>query len=35
MWNDPALNIDWGLNEPIMAAKDLEYPPFNQLEALF
>lgn len=22
-WNDPALNIDWGIDEPLLSAKDL------------
>lgn len=35
MWNDPDLSIDWGVSEPIMAAKDLLYPAFRQLEPFF
>jgi len=27
--NDPALAIDWGINDPVLSAKDLELPLFN------
>jgi dTDP-4-dehydrorhamnose 3,5-epimerase len=35
MWNDPELGIDWGINTPLMAAKDLEYPAFREMEPFF
>lgn len=35
MWNDPDLNIVWGVTEPIMSAKDLIAKSFNSLNSLF
>jgi dTDP-4-dehydrorhamnose 3,5-epimerase len=35
LWNDPLLNIEWGIKDPILAPKDLEYPEFSQLEPFF
>jgi dTDP-4-dehydrorhamnose 3,5-epimerase len=29
LWNDSDLNIDWGINNPIINAKDLEYVDFK------
>lgn len=35
-WNDPALNIDWGLNaEPILSEKDKESPFFADFDSPF
>ena len=30
-WNDPDLNIDWKVNDPIVSAKDAELPPLAVL----
>ena len=27
-WNDPAFQIQWGVDSPVLSDKDLEYPPF-------
>jgi len=35
LWNDPALNIDWGCNRPIVSSKDQELPLFNLVESRF
>ena len=36
MWNDPKLNIDWGLTEnPIMSEKDLVFQSFENFESKF
>lgn len=35
MWNDPALGIDWGVNEVHLSDKDKVYKPFSQFESLF
>lgn len=33
MWNDPALNIDWHLNDqPILSEKDKHYPAFENIQ---
>ncbi len=29
IWNDPDLNIDWPIKEPILSPKDKEYPRFK------
>lgn len=29
LWNDPTLNIDWGIENPIVSEKDLALPAFN------
>ncbi len=36
LWNDPALNIDWGLGgvSPLLSEKDEEASPFCELETL-
>jgi len=26
LWNDPELNIQWGIENPILSTKDLELP---------
>ncbi len=31
IWNDPALNIDWHVNHPILSAKDSMYPCLNDI----
>lgn len=31
IWNDPDLNIDWGIEQPNVSEKDLELPSFKQL----
>lgn len=33
MWNDPALGISWPLHEPILSAKDRDYPTLAQIGA--
>ena len=36
LWNDPALNIDWGdLNDPILSEKDTKSPLFSELNSPF
>jgi dTDP-4-dehydrorhamnose 3,5-epimerase len=35
MWNDPALGIDWGFDNPLLSAKDLNYPSFEQFQSPF
>jgi dTDP-4-dehydrorhamnose 3,5-epimerase len=35
LWNDPELNIDWGISQPIVSDKDRELPLFNQIESRF
>ncbi len=35
MWNDPALGIDWGIEEPILSSKDTDYAPFEELVTPF
>lgn len=32
IWNDPALNIDWMLEKPIVSAKDQELPSFDEFK---
>ncbi len=34
-WNDPTLNIDWGLVDPIVSSKDIELLSFNDAKNLF
>ncbi|MBB3840681.1 dTDP-4-dehydrorhamnose 3,5-epimerase [Runella defluvii] len=31
LWNDPTLNIDWQVTNPIVSPKDLELPQFDQI----
>ncbi len=33
-WNDPALAIDWGLDAPILAARDAAAPPLADTKGL-
>ncbi len=35
LWNDPDLNIDWGINKPSLSEKDLKVPLFKDLESQF
>ncbi|MBI9033045.1 MAG: dTDP-4-dehydrorhamnose 3,5-epimerase [Bacteroidales bacterium] len=35
LWNDPDLNIDWGVENPILSGKDLESPLFKNLDSPF
>lgn len=34
-WNDPNLNIDWGIDKPILSEKDEISPLFNDFLSLF
>lgn len=34
-WNDPDLNIAWGITTPIVSEKDLELPTFSNFESHF
>ena len=31
IWNDPAINIDWPVKNPLISAKDNVYPTLNEL----
>ena len=31
LWNDPDLEIDWGVENPILSPKDLENPRFSRI----
>ena len=31
LYNDPILNIDWGIEDPIVSAKDLLLPTFSEM----
>ena len=35
LWNDPELNIDWGLEHPVVSSKDLELGLFRYLNSEF
>lgn len=35
IWNDPDLNIDWGVENPLISDKDKEAPGFDQLVSPF
>jgi len=35
IWNDPELNINWGIANPIVSDKDLELATFNNLDSRF
>lgn len=35
LWNDPNLNIDWGIQNPILSEKDKVAKPFSQLKSIF
>ncbi len=34
-WNDPDLNIDWGIENPVISEKDKKAPSFRELKSLF
>lgn len=34
-WNDPDLNIDWGINNPILSEKDMHSPLFKDFISPF
>lgn len=33
VWNDPALNIDWGVSKPILSEKDSRLPLLKEYQA--
>ncbi|MEO5570923.1 MAG: dTDP-4-dehydrorhamnose 3,5-epimerase [Bacteroidia bacterium] len=35
LWNDPELDIDWGINNPLVSDKDLELPGLKELPDYF
>ena len=35
LWNDKDLNIDWGMQNPIVSEKDRLSPPFSMLNSEF
>ncbi len=35
LWNDPALNIDWGIENPLLSEKDISARPLSELETQF
>ena len=35
LWNDPDLNIDWGINNPLVSDKDKNVPLFKDLQSKF
>lgn len=35
LWNDPALNIDWPVSEPLLSDKDRRHPTFAEAEMNF
>ena len=35
MWNDPSLNIDWGITDPILSEKDKYYKSFKDFNSPF
>lgn len=35
LWNDPALNIDWGIENPVLSDKDRESLPLSELDSQF
>ncbi len=34
-WDDPTLNINWGVDTPLVSEKDQELPFFSQLDSAF
>lgn len=35
LWNDPQLNIDWGISDPLISDKDKNVPLFKDLQSKF
>lgn len=35
LWNDPLLNIDWGISQPLLSQKDMEAPLFADFVSPF
>lgn len=35
LWNDPALNINWGISNPLVSEKDSLAKPFSEINILF
>lgn len=35
LWNSPELNINWGIEEPVLSAKDTAHPAFGDFESPF
>ena len=35
IWNDPDLNIDWGIENPVISEKDMQAPFFKDLNSPF
>jgi len=35
LWNDPSLNIDWEIDQPVLAEKDLQAPSFEGFDSPF
>lgn len=35
IWNDPDLNIDWGIENPVISEKDMQAPSFKDLNSPF
>lgn len=31
MWNDPAINVQWPVNDPILSARDQQHPPLHEI----
>lgn len=35
LWNDPDLNIDWGVQNPVLSEKDRQAPAFSHFDSPF
>ena len=35
LWNDPTLNIDWGIDDPVLTEKDKQSPKFSEFISPF
>ena len=35
LWNDPDLNIDWGIENPVISGKDKNFPGFREFVSPF